>query len=234
MPPHIERREYLPFDAWFLEDPLFQACMRMCIKEKGGHQSYGSLLVDKNGQLISVARNIQVKVGEPWLRMGYATHAEGMAISLGLLFGKKVKGCSIYVGGILKNGSPLIHEGKKTRFTCTRCAELLLSHDIAGVHLPIENGWKFLTSQEAMDSAREFKLESANNSTGREEESVIKQDLRSLLRESILSKPPRHTIGKIRGLGIRVANEANAILSLTEHGYISAGEFKELVYALIG
>ncbi len=232
----IERREKSGADPWFMSEPVWQACMRMCLREDGrSSQGYGALLVDQEGRLVSAARNIIVKTGEPWLRMGYATHAEGMAISLGELFGKKVEGGRIYVAGILESGAPFIHDSEKPRFTCIRCANLMVSYGLAGINIPTEKGWTFLTSQEAWESAAEFKAESANNASGRENETVFgSYDMREELLESVLGHSPMTNVTKLRESGLRVTREASALLGLTTHGYVPATDFKKMVYSLIG
>lgn len=219
---------------WLLNDPIYEACLRMSVNPTGGkRQSYGAILVDPQGTILSIARNIIVRADEPWRKMGYANHAEGMAIFMAEVFGRKVAGARLYVGGVLEDGTPFIHS-QPPRFTCTRCASLVQEYDLAGIHIPTVTGWQFLDTMEVRKTAREFKQNTKDNSSGRTTEAVtMNRELATEIKRQTLRRQPADTIRRLRDTGMRVTREAAAVLGLTTNGYIPEEQFKSTAISLI-
>ncbi len=219
---------------WLLEDPIYATCLRMTIREGGRkRQGYGALLINNN-TILSAARNIKVRAGEPWPLMGYANHAEGMAIYTAELFGRKVKSSQLYVAGVLENGILFVHDSDNPRFTCGRCASLIEKYGIEGINIPTNTGWFFLDRTQVKNTSAQFKQENVSNGTGRKMETVyVDPVLTDEIKKRILMSTPTQTVDDLRQMGIRVSDKTIKILATTKDGYPPEEIYKQRLLSLI-
>jgi len=134
-------------------DYLYRECIKLAMNSKGDMIRFGSLLL-KEGKIIGKGWNRRADKRFP-INMGYANHAEIMAMNDALIKGFDIKDCEIYVGGYFPSDNTQ-YIPKKTYFTCTKCPIYFAKYGIRKIFVHSDKGWKGLFLAHAVYTARNF------------------------------------------------------------------------------
>jgi deoxycytidylate deaminase len=100
-----------------------------------------------------IRKNIQARTES---MIGCCGHAEEFALSSVICLGIPLYDLDFFVAGIRSNGE--INIIPERRFTCLRCATQLYMHNVKAIHVPVIDHWESLTTNEAIQSAKQYAL----------------------------------------------------------------------------
>lgn len=229
-----------PLPEWLFSDSIALALLTLIIgRRRENSQTYAASYV-LNDEIIGLGRNMKISKEEPWLvKQGYANHAEMMAYSVAALNSPGLVGGIIYVIGLLPENRLFIHKPRTElgennqgeRFTCIRCAKKMCEHQIKGVLVPNTIGWHFLSAEDALASAEQFKRTTLNNGVGRNEETILYSDESTQKLLSLVAKTPPDKIIANLMRDYRVSPLVSSLLRLAAEGggYIDKTTFNRAV-----
>jgi len=134
-------------------DDLYKECLKLSMNSGSDVIRFGSLLL-KNKKVIGRGWNRLAKKEFP-INMGYANHAEVMAMNDALLNNLDIKGGEIYVGGYFPSDNTL-YVPKEAFFTCTRCPIYFEKYGIEKISVHSYSGWEKLSLNQARNTAKKF------------------------------------------------------------------------------
>ncbi|MFZ2202469.1 MAG: hypothetical protein WAV56_03665 [Microgenomates group bacterium] len=222
-----KKADLLELPEWYRFDPIVEACLRMIAGgEARGREQYGAVLMSPTGEIMALARNMLVYKGEPWRRQGYANHSEAMAIFAADVLGYDPRGFTVFVSGLLADGRPFVHgPGEELRFTCTRCSKVFLEYGVA-VAVPTQTGWVALSPEQAAKTAGE-RAGGRKVGLGRGSEALkIGRETGKKLRARIVGTSPIETAEKLTTAGFGLSPYAQAVLDMSENGFLPEKQFK--------
>ncbi len=233
----MERETKLQERPWLMEDPVYEVCMRLIL---GGldkrRQSFGAVVQDKEGELVSVGRSMRVYKSEPWRRQGYANHAEAMALFVANLLEYDVTGVVVYVAGFLKGGNLLVRSGIESNFTCKLCSGLFVEYGV-DVVLPTVFGWERMSALESVRTSAVFdkrankvRCDGEKMFETRTLESVfVDEKLGGEIKEKVFRSNPSELLMRLDGLGFVLSPLVRESLLLTDNCYLNENDYKELI-----
>lgn len=220
--------EWLELPEWYRFDPIVEACLRMVAGGPArGREQYGAVLMNLEGEVVALARNILVYKSEPWRRQGYANHAEAMAIFAAEMLGYNPRDFTVFVSGLLADGRPFIHgKGEELRFTCTKCSRVFLEYGV-WVAVPTRAGWVALSPEQAVETAGEM-AGGKKVGLGRGSEALeIGRETGKRLRARIGETSPTETAEKLTIAGFGLSPYARAVLEMSINAYLPERLFKD-------
>ena len=136
------------------EDELYLTCINESVKSKSDSERYGAVLV-YNDNIIGKGFNRRI-IPEDTIRMGYANHAEVNTINDALLNNTFLEGSVIYVAGYFPKEGYLFLKEESAVFTCKYCPKHLINYGIDTIYTPSLDGWKLISSEEALSQAQTY------------------------------------------------------------------------------
>ena len=169
-PPEKEILENLE-NKWFYHDPIYNLCLQLSYFNSSNSEAYGAVAVQnvqESPKIIGLGWNMYMGGETNFKRQGYANHAEfqaaALAESLGYNLNDKQNKTYLYVAGRFPKSGGLFFSPNSIFFTCVTCTKTIPKY-FTNVTLATptkNNGWRYISVQEAYNSALYFKHQGLN------------------------------------------------------------------------
>jgi hypothetical protein len=139
----------------YLNDRYGKLCLTFADRSKG-EMKFGAVLIKGRRMIGGGWNRLSTEAERKTLtHVDYAIHAEQAAIYDALYCEADLNGARLYILGYAKNHSHLsVREG--AYFTCRKCPHTLIKFNIP-VMIPTPQGWKKLSPELALESAKQHK-----------------------------------------------------------------------------
>ncbi len=148
------------------DDPVYQECFYQALESPCQKMGFG-VVVKRGGETVykgcndqaieelkhmceptCIRLNIQSRTEQ---MLGACSHAEELVIKHLAKERIPIDECEIYIAGVYSNGLPWIKEAPE--HTCLRCSTQMYNAGFKKIYVPMADGWKGITRQEAVNGA---------------------------------------------------------------------------------
>lgn len=150
------------------DNAIYRRCFYMALDSPCQKKKFGCVIVWK-GEVVYEGFNGTIKPIKSFCEpkcvrlniqsrtesmIGACGHAEEIGIWRVVRCGIPINECDLYVAGMNPNGISLI--GKRTEFTCLRCAVQIYNAGIKNIFIPVVDSWGWIFPELALETARAY------------------------------------------------------------------------------